>query len=230
MKLPCPSPRPLAIALCLALATPCLLPAAAHAQDAAAAVRWQIPAGPLDQALTAFGQQSGLSIAADARLTRGRHSGGVQASLNTEAALAQLLTGTGLSFQRDASDVVLQAAPATDAGVRQIGTLRVAGQASEGASPWGLADADAVYRDSGSRVHLDHQQLERFRGQSIGDVLAGAVGVHTGDVRNGGALDVNIRGLQGQNRVPVIIDGGQQAIDVYRGYAGVQQRLSLIHI
>ena len=88
----------------------------------------------------------------------------------------------------------------------------------------GLADADAVYRDSGSRVHLDHQQLERFRGQSIGDVLAGAVGVHTGDVRNGGALDVNIRGLQGQNRVPVIIDGGQQAIDVYRGYAGVQQR------
>jgi hemoglobin/transferrin/lactoferrin receptor protein len=107
--------------------------------------------------------------------------------------------------------------------VRQIGTLRVAGQASEGASPWGLADADAVYRDS-SRVHLDRQQLERFRGQSIGDVLAGAVGVHTADVRNGGALDVNIRGLQGQNRVPVIIDGGQQAIDVYRGYAGVQQR------
>lgn len=35
---------------------------------------------------------------------------------------------------------------------------------------------------------------------------------------------MNIRGLQGQNRVPVIIDGGQQAIDVYRGYAGVQQR------
>ncbi|MEK0268054.1 hypothetical protein QT383_19970, partial [Stenotrophomonas rhizophila] len=46
--------------------------------------------------------------------------------------------------------------------------------------------------------------------------MAGAVGVHTGDVRNGGALDVNnIRGLQGQNRVPVIIDAGQQAIDVY---------------
>ncbi|KAG1261313.1 hypothetical protein G6F65_014895 [Rhizopus arrhizus] len=224
MKLPCPSPRPLAIALCLALTTPCLLPAAAHAQDTKASVRWQIPAGALDQALTAFGQQSGLSIAADARLTRGRHSNGVQATLDADAALAQLLAGTGLTFQRDASGVVLQAAPNAEAGVRQIGTLRVAGQASEGASPWGLADADAVYRDSGSRVHLDRQQLERFRGQSIGDVLAGAVGVHTADVRNGGALDVNIRGLQGQNRVPVIIDGGQQAIDVYRGYAGVQQR------
>ncbi|PTA73005.1 MULTISPECIES: TonB-dependent receptor [unclassified Stenotrophomonas] len=224
MKLPCPSPRPLAIALYLALASPCLLPATAVAQNTAATVRWQIPAGPLDQALTAFGQQSGLPIAADARLTRGRHSQGVHATLGTDAALAQLLAGTGLTFQRDASGVVLRAAPAADAGVRQIGTLRVAGQASEGASPWGLADADAVYRDSGSRVHLDRQQLERFRGQSIGDVLAGAVGVHTADVRNGGALDVNIRGLQGQNRVPVIIDGGQQAIDVYRGYAGVQQR------
>ncbi|KAG1255550.1 hypothetical protein G6F68_010281 [Rhizopus microsporus] len=224
MKLPCPSPRPLSMALCLALTTPCLLPAAAHAQDTKASVRWQIPAGALDQALTAFGQQSGLSIAADARLTRGRPSNGVQATLAADAALAQLLAGTGLTFQRDASGVVLQAAPNAEAGVRQIGTLRVAGQASEGASPWGLADADAVYRDSGSRVHLDRQQLERFRGQSIGDVLAGAVGVHTADVRNGGALDVNIRGLQGQNRVPVIIDGGQQASDVYRGYAGVQQR------
>lgn len=167
MKLPCPSPRPLTIALCLALASPCLLPAAAHAQDTAAAIRWQIPAGPLDQALTAFGQQSGLSIAADSRLTRGRHSKGVQTTLGTDAALAQMLAGTGLAFQRDASGVVLQAAPAAEAGVRQIGTLRVAGQASEGASPWGLADADAVYRDSGSRVHLDRQQLERFRGQSI---------------------------------------------------------------
>ncbi|KAG1078730.1 hypothetical protein G6F40_016593 [Rhizopus arrhizus] len=86
MKLPCPSPRPLAIALCLALTTPCLLPAAAHAQDTKASVRWQIPAGALDQALTAFGQQSGLSIAADARLTRGRHSNGVQATLDADAA------------------------------------------------------------------------------------------------------------------------------------------------
>ncbi|PSM13013.1 hypothetical protein, partial [Stenotrophomonas maltophilia] len=86
MKLPCPSPRPLAIALCLALASPCLLPATAFAQNTAATVRWQIPAGPLDQALTAFGQQSGLSIAADARLTRSRHSNGVQATLDTDAA------------------------------------------------------------------------------------------------------------------------------------------------
>ncbi|KAG1387780.1 hypothetical protein G6F60_013979 [Rhizopus arrhizus] len=135
-----------------------------------------------------------------------------------------LLAGTGLTFQRDASGVVLQAAPNAEAGVRQIGTLRVAGQASEGASPWGLADADAVYRDSGSRVHLDRQQLERFRGQSIGDVLAGAVGVHTADVRNGGALDVNIRGIQGPGRVPVSIDGGEQALTVWRGYNGVSNR------
>jgi hemoglobin/transferrin/lactoferrin receptor protein len=63
---------------------PCLLPATAHAQDTAATVRWQIPASPLDQALTAFGQQSGLPIAADARLTRGRHSQGVQATLDAD--------------------------------------------------------------------------------------------------------------------------------------------------
>ncbi|MEN5274872.1 TonB-dependent receptor [Stenotrophomonas lactitubi] len=223
---PFPSPRPLTLALCLAITVPAVLPVSAHAQNAAATVsQWRIAAGPLDQALTAFGQQSGLNVAVDARLTRGLRSPGVQRAESVDAALSQLLAGTRLTFQRDADGVVLRHAPARDNdGARQIGTLRVGGEASEGASPWGLADADAVYRDSGSRVHLDRQQLERFRGQSIGDVLAGAVGVHTGDVRNGGALDVNIRGLQGQNRVPVIIDGGQQAIDVYRGYAGVQQR------
>ncbi|MFL9598722.1 TonB-dependent receptor plug domain-containing protein, partial [Aeromonas veronii] len=45
-----------------------------------------------------------------------------------------------------------------------------------------------------------------------------------GDSRNGGALDVNIRGIPGQCRVAVRVDGAEQALDVYRGYAGTQER------
>jgi len=37
-------------------------------------------------------------------------------------------------------------------------------------------------------------------------------------------VDVNIRGIQGQSRIAVTVDGSQQALDVYRGYAGMQQR------
>ncbi|KAA0907253.1 TonB-dependent receptor, partial [Aquicoccus porphyridii] len=59
---------------------------------------------------------------------------------------------------------------------------------------------------------------------SVGDLLQGIPGVQVGDSRNGGALDVNIRGIQGQSRVAVRVDGAEQALDVYRGYAGTQQR------
>lgn len=46
----------------------------------------------------------------------------------------------------------------------------------------------------------------------------------SGDARNSGALDVNIRGIQGPGRVPVSIDGGEQALTVWRGYNGVSNR------
>ena len=45
-----------------------------------------------------------------------------------------------------------------------------------------------------------------------------------GDSRNGGSLDVNIRGIQGQGRVAVTVDGAQQSLDTYRGYGGTQNR------
>ncbi|GAB1439986.1 TonB-dependent receptor [Providencia sp.] len=85
-------------------------------------------------------------------------------------------------------------------------------------------DAEYPYKQIGSSVYIDGKTVERFRGNSAADFLRGVSGVHLGDIRNGGALDVNIRGLQGQSRVPVIVDGTQQSIDTYRGYAGVQQR------
>ncbi|MFH7617721.1 TonB-dependent receptor plug domain-containing protein, partial [Pseudomonas syringae group genomosp. 7] len=50
------------------------------------------------------------------------------------------------------------------------------------------------------------------------------VGVFSGDARNSGALDINIRGIQGPGRVPVSIDGGEQALTVWRGYNGVSNR------
>lgn len=48
--------------------------------------------------------------------------------------------------------------------------------------------------------------------------------VYSGDSRNSGALDPNIRGIQGPGRVPVTIDGTEQAITAYRGYMGANSR------
>ena len=49
-------------------------------------------------------------------------------------------------------------------------------------------------------------------------------GVYSGDARNSGALDPNIRGVQGQGRIPVTIDGTEQAITVWRGMFGANNR------
>lgn len=86
------------------------------------------------------------------------------------------------------------------------------------------AQADAVYSAPRSSAYIGTEEIERYGQTSPADLLTGQPGVQTGDSRNGGALDVNIRGVQGQSRVPVMVDGAQQSLNTYRGYSGTQQR------
>lgn len=83
---------------------------------------------------------------------------------------------------------------------------------------------DEVYDRNVSSVYRDKTEIERFKGATPADVFKGMVGVNSGDARNSGALDPNIRGIQGQGRVPVTVDGTEQAITVWRGYAGANNR------
>lgn len=81
-----------------------------------------------------------------------------------------------------------------------------------------------VYEKDVSNVYLGKELLERYQGISPADLLKSAIGVYSGEARNGGALDPNIRGIQGQGRIPVTVDGTEQAITVYRGYSGASNR------
>ncbi|KER02893.1 TonB-dependent receptor [Photorhabdus temperata] len=86
------------------------------------------------------------------------------------------------------------------------------------------AGYDAVYDKDITNIYLGKDLVERYKGASPADVLKSAVGVFSGDSRNSGALDPNIRGIQGQGRVPVTIDGTEQAITTWRGYNGANNR------
>ncbi|MBI6548093.1 TonB-dependent receptor domain-containing protein [Xenorhabdus lircayensis] len=86
------------------------------------------------------------------------------------------------------------------------------------------AGYDAVYDKDISNIYIGKKEIERYKGSSPADLVKGAVGVYSGDARNGGALDINIRGVQGQGRIPVTIDGTEQAITVGRGYHGANNR------
>lgn len=55
-------------------------------------------------------------------------------------------------------------------------------------------------------------------------MLRGTTGIIAAEARTSGGLDVNIRGLQGQGRVPVTVDGAINSTTVYRGYQGTSNR------
>ncbi len=83
---------------------------------------------------------------------------------------------------------------------------------------------DDIYDNNESSTYKNKEEIERFIGESPADIFKGMTGVQSGDARNSGAIDPNVRGVQGQGRVPVTIDGTEQAITVYRGYKGANNR------
>ncbi|MGB7388408.1 MAG: TonB-dependent receptor, partial [Pseudomonas neustonica] len=86
------------------------------------------------------------------------------------------------------------------------------------------AGYDGIYDDNISSVYSGKEQIERYKGTNPADVFKGMLNVYTGDARNSGALDPNIRGIQGPGRVPLTIDGTEQAMSVWRGYNGASNR------
>lgn len=105
-----------ASALCAALALAVYAPQA-YAQSGAAApssaasphadasARFNIPAGPLGPALTAFAGAARINLSFDPALTEGRATAGLQGTWPVEEGLARLLAGTHLAARRDAANV-----------------------------------------------------------------------------------------------------------------------------
>lgn len=219
---------PALLSLCIAGSLQCLAiaPAAAQSQASAAQASFDIPAQPLIEALRLYSRQSGQQVLFNSGIGAGRTGSVVRGRLSHEQALRQLLVGTGLRARRDAAgNFQLEALPepAAEDGVIRTGALNVEGGVIDGAST-ASESPDRFFRSAQSGAQLDRQRIQAFRGTSVGDFIKGEPGVLTGDNRNSGALDVNIRGMQGQGRVPVIIDGATQQTDVYRGYAGSASR------
>jgi len=192
---------------------------------------YNIPAQSLSSALTAFGNRAGLQVTVDGALVRGVSSKAVTGTYTPAEALGRLLSGSGLNWRwLDSGSVRIEKADKPDGSI-QLGTIRVEGASGGvgggGTSGQGDNDGDpenAAYRTAGSTNYISQESIQRFRGSSVGDFLSGTPGVLNGDNRNSGALDINIRGMQGQGRVPVIIDGAMQESTVYRGYAGIAGR------
>lgn len=185
------------------------------AQSAAATVElaFDLPAQPLDQAVTELARRAGIVIGGDAALLRGRQAPALQGNYTPEAALRVLLTGTGIVVRfPDAATAVLEAAPATDPGAVVLGPVRVEGQSA--------VAAGTPLPGAGTVLSLDRKQLDRFPPASTGDIFKDTPGVMSVANRNGTAISLNVRGVQGMGRVKILVDGTQSTSNDYKGYAG----------
>lgn len=81
-----------------------------------------------------------------------------------------------------------------------------------------------VYRKNVSNVFVGKKDIEHYKGASVADLFKGLNGVYSGESRNSGALDPNIRGIQGEGRIPVTVDGTEQSTSIWLGSAGVANR------
>lgn len=206
--------------------------APAHAQSSRA-VALDIPAQPLGSALAAFSRVTGVDVAYGSPLPNAR-SAPVSGQMEAREGLARLLSGTGLTYRFTGPNTVqlepASTAPAMPEGAIQLGAVRVEGASSLGqvggngsAAGWDGA-ASSVYTTAGSVSVVSRETLDAYPGTSPSDVLKSVTGVLSGEARNSGSLDVNIRGMQGQGRVPVTVDGSLNGTTVYRGYQGTSNR------
>lgn len=187
---------------------------------------YSIPPQSLDTALTSFADKAGLKLVYQSVLVAGKTTSGLSGTFSHQAALAQLLAGTGLTYRfTNANTVAIDGPDAAggDAGATLEGAIALDTIDVSGGTSYGGA-VDEPYVTPNTASYISAEQIERYRGTSPADILKNAPGIFSGESRNSGGLDVNIRGMQGMGRVAVSVDGAQNATTVYRGYQGIANR------
>ncbi|UXM95260.1 TonB-dependent receptor [Bartonella sp. HY329] len=182
---------------------------------------FNIPSKPLLSALSSFTNLTGIQVIHENGGAIQGNSVAVNGRQSADEALATMLSGSNIQYRFiNARTISLYNSPASESASNissdenSLSPVIIRG---------GSRAADMFIAPK-STVYVTGDDLDRFGSVSVADSLKGIPGVQVGDSRNGGALDVNIRGIQGQSRIAITIDGSQQALNVYRGYAGTQQR------
>ncbi|WP_374574009.1 TonB-dependent receptor domain-containing protein [Acinetobacter sp.] len=209
-----------------------------HAQH----VELNLPSQPLQQSIQQLARQSGAEIISAGSILSNKTAPRIKGKVSVEQALNAMLQGTSLTVQKQGSVYAIvekkaAASPAVQLQQKQPAQLEgfVSSPADQPAvqmnaiTVYGAKDRDTqgyddVYEKNYSTVYAGKDLIERFKGTTPSDLLKGMSNVYSGDARNSGALDPNIRGIQGQGRVPVTIDGTEQSLTVWRGYNGANSR------
>ncbi|SED61185.1 TonB-dependent receptor [Rhodobacter sp. 24-YEA-8] len=196
------------------LATAPALRAETEARPGMAESRFDIPAQPLPSALAAFIKATGWQLSYPSSAAQGKMSPGVRGAMSPAEALERLVAGSGLAVHQGGANAAALVEQSRDQGAADgsvmLGTI-VLGSAQM---------ADAAFTTPGSVNVITTEQIDRFTTGTVSDVFKSAPGVISAGNRVGPSVDLNIRGLQGQSRVSVTVDGARQTSGSYRGYRG----------
>lgn len=203
------------------------LESAAHARSTSEVHTFDVPALALDEALVLLARQAGVEVYLGSNDFTNSYGNPVKGQLSLDAALQQLLANQGVTYSLagPADRQIIRVQSARDSAGIQSGDLHptyVLGM--EGKETRDEKGYNDVYDQDISSVYAGKEQIERYKGAAPADMFKGMLNVYSGDARNSGALDPNIRGIQGPGRVPLTIDGTEQAITAYRGYMGANNR------
>lgn len=220
----------------IAVAVLMMAAGAAYAQSSAPQA-FDIPAGTLVEALDRFGEQSGLQVTYDAAILKGKRAPAVNGRLSADAALAQLLKGSGLgSGYVNPRTVIIKQAPATPpakppaqtrppasgnpvsgavSAPESLDAITVTGSRIRGAatpSPIILIDAASIHEQGFSDLGEVIRSLpQNFNGgQNPGAVATSA---SLGNIANGnltGGSGLNLRGL-GPDATLTLLNGRRMA-------------------
>ncbi|MCI3135386.1 TonB-dependent receptor [Phenylobacterium aquaticum] len=216
--------------LCAGLALPALAwalvvsPAAAASPPAAGV--YDIPAGPLDAALTAFAAQSHLQLLYAPELVAGRRSPGLHGAVPADLALAQVLGGAPItSSRRQPGVLVLKSSAASDG---RASFPDAAAPMSEPTTLEALVVTGSHIRGAANPtspiVDLDRDQMDRAGHATLAEALSAlpqnfsgsgtpSTSLLSADPRSTNdtlATGVNLRGL-GTSATLVLINGRRMA-------------------
>ncbi|MEM1132744.1 MAG: TonB-dependent receptor [Pseudomonadota bacterium] len=181
--------------LCVASAIALVSQAAPALAQGSQAQQVTIEAQPLGDALLEVGRRYGVSIIAAENLTRGKRARRVTGSLNAEQAIARLLRGTGLSYERSKGGFVVMPEQATRSPEpRQVPTAATEQQpyAAPEIIVTGTKKNQSIQDTQTSVTVVTSEQIEERALFNLQDIV-----LRTPNLSTGGASlnEISIRGI-----------------------------------
>lgn len=201
---------PAAIAVIFALGVPAYSQAESHA-----AQPFNLPAQSLVNSLQQLAQKTNSQLLFAPGLLQGKNSAALSGTMTPRQALDKLLVGTGLSAEIKAGGTII---------IKPQSKLQDKASVNEEALT--TVKVSAMQRQQAfAEVSMGKKELMIARGTGNADIFSSQTNIQVNNGRNeAGAIDIGIRNLQGEGRVPVVIDGSLQSTHTGRGYQGNSDR------